>query len=34
MTEYENMGLEELERLLTRRERLFVEEYDKDGNGT
>ena len=34
MTEYENMGLEELERLLTRKERRFVEEYDKDGNGT
>ena len=34
MAEYENMGLEELEQLLTRRERLFVEEYDKDGNGT
>ena len=34
MAEYEKMGLEELERLLTRRERLFVEEYDRDGNGT
>ena len=34
MTEYENMNLEELERLLKRRKRRFVEEYDKDGNGT
>ena len=34
MAEYENMGLEELEKLLTPKERLFVEEYDKDGNGT
>ena len=34
MAEYENMGLEELEKLLTRKERMFVEEYDRDGNGT
>ena len=34
MAEYENMGLEELEKLVTRKERRFVEEYDKDGNGT
>lgn len=31
---YEEMTLEELERTLTRRERLFVEEYEMDGNGT
>lgn len=34
MAEYENMGLEELEKLLTQKERMFVEEYDRDGNGT
>ena len=28
------MSMEELEKLLTRKERLFVEEYDRDGNGT
>lgn len=31
---YEDMSMEELEKLLTRKERLFVEEYDRDGNGT
>lgn len=31
---YEDMSLDELERLLTRKERRFVEEYDLDGNGT
>ena len=30
----EGMSMEELEKLLTRKERLFVEEYDRDGNGT
>ena len=28
------MSMEELEKLLTRKERLFVEEYGRDGNGT
>ena len=31
---YEDMSMEELEKLLTRKERLFVEEDDRDGNGT
>lgn len=30
----EELGLEELERLLTKQQRTFVEEYEKDGNGT
>lgn len=34
MAVYEDMSIEELEKLLTRKERLFVEEYDRDGNGT
>lgn len=34
MAGYEDMGLEELEKLLTRKELLFVAEYEKDGNGT
>ena len=32
--DYDGMSLEELERTLTRRERRFVEEYERDGNGT
>ena len=32
--DYNGMSLEELERTLTRRERRFVEEYERDGNGT